>query len=454
MFDKILIANRGEIALRVLRAAKELGIATVAVHSTADADAMHVRLADESVCIGPPPARDSYLNIPALLAACEITGADAVHPGYGFLSENARFAEILESHNIHFIGPKAEHIRIMGDKIEAKRTARRLGIPCVPGSEGGITDDDEAMRVAADIGYPVLVKAAAGGGGRGMKVARTEADLVNALQTARTEAKAAFGDDAVYLEKYLEKPRHIELQVLGDGKGGAVHLFERDCSLQRRHQKVWEEGPSPALNADMRARIGGTVARAMQELSYVGAGTVEFLYENGEFYFIEMNTRIQVEHPVTEMITGIDLVNEQIRIAAGAPLSFAQEDIALNGHAIECRINAEHPATFRPSPGRIAYFHPPGGLGVRVDSAVYQGYTIPPNYDSLVGKLIVHGRNRTECLMRLRRALDEFVVDGIETTLPLFRTLVRNPDMQNGEYDIHWLESFLATGGMADPSGV
>ena len=454
MFDKILIANRGEIALRVLRAAKELGIATVAVHSTADADAMHVRLADESVCIGPPPARDSYLNIPALLSACEITGADAVHPGYGFLSENARFAEILESHNIHFIGPKAEHIRIMGDKIEAKRTARRLGIPCVPGSEGGITDDDEAMRVAAEIGYPVLVKAAAGGGGRGMKVARTEADLVNALQTARTEAKAAFGDDAVYLEKYLEKPRHIELQVLGDGKGGAVHLFERDCSLQRRHQKVWEEGPSPALNADMRARIGGTVARAMQELSYVGAGTVEFLYENGEFYFIEMNTRIQVEHPVTEMITHVDLVQEQIRIAAGQELSLKQKDVVFDGHAIECRINAEHPATFRPSPGRIAYFHPPGGLGVRVDSAVYQGYTIPPNYDSLVGKLIVHGRNRTECLMRLRRALDEFVVDGIETTLPLFRTLVRNPDIQNGDYDIHWLESFLATGGMADPSGV
>ncbi|WP_293868037.1 acetyl-CoA carboxylase biotin carboxylase subunit [uncultured Alsobacter sp.] len=453
MFDKILIANRGEIALRVLRAAKELGIATVAVHSTADADAMHVRLADESVCIGPPPARDSYLNIPALLAACEITGADAIHPGYGFLSENARFAEILESHNIHFIGPKAEHIRIMGDKIEAKRTARRLGIPCVPGSEGGITDDDEAMRVAADIGYPVLVKAAAGGGGRGMKVARSEDDLVNALQTARTEAKAAFGDDAVYLEKYLEKPRHIELQVLGDGRGGAVHLFERDCSLQRRHQKVWEEGPSPALNADMRAKIGDTVAKAMQELQYVGAGTIEFLYEDGQFYFIEMNTRIQVEHPVTEMITGIDLVNEQIRLAAGAPLSFSQEDLQLSGHAIECRINAEHPATFRPSPGRIAYFHPPGGLGVRVDSAVYQGYTIPPNYDSLVGKLIVHGRTRTECLMRLRRALDEFVVDGIETTLPLFRTLVRNPDIQNGAYDIHWLEKFLATGGMDDPSG-
>ncbi|WP_460450090.1 acetyl-CoA carboxylase biotin carboxylase subunit [Alsobacter sp. SYSU BS001988] len=448
MFDKILIANRGEIALRVLRAAKELGIATVAVHSTADADAMHVRLADESVCIGPPSARDSYLNIPALLSACEITGADAVHPGYGFLSENARFAEILESHNIHFIGPKAEHIRIMGDKIEAKRTAKRLGIPCVPGSEGGVTEDDDALRIAAEIGYPVLVKAAAGGGGRGMKVARTEGDLVHALQTARMEAKAAFGDDAVYLEKYLEKPRHIELQVLGDGRGGAVHLFERDCSLQRRHQKVWEEGPSPALNAEMRSQIGDTVAEAMRELGYLGAGTVEFLYEDGQFYFIEMNTRIQVEHPVTEMITGIDLVNEQIRLAAGAALSFAQEDVQLSGHAIECRINAEHPATFTPSPGRIAYFHPPGGLGVRVDSAVYQGYTIPPNYDSLVGKLIVHGRTRNECLMRLRRALDEFVVDGIETTLPLFRALVRNPDIQNGDYDIHWLEKFLSTGGM------
>ena len=448
MFDKILIANRGEIALRVLRAAKELGIATVAVHSTADADAMHVRLADESVCIGPPAARDSYLNIPALLAACEITGADAVHPGYGFLSENARFAEILESHNIHFIGPKAEHIRMMGDKIEAKRTAKRLGIPCVPGSEGGIDDDDEALRIAAAIGYPVLVKAAAGGGGRGMKVARTEADLIDALRTARSEAKAAFGDDAVYLEKYLEKPRHIELQVLGDGRGGAVHLHERDCSLQRRHQKVWEEGPSPALNAEMRAVIGKTVADAMQELRYLGAGTIEFLYEDGQFYFIEMNTRIQVEHPVTEMITGIDLVNEQIRLAAGAELSFSQSDVVLSGHAIECRINAEHPATFRPSPGRIAYFHPPGGLGVRVDSAVYQGYTIPPHYDSLVGKLIVHGRTRNECLMRLRRALDEFVVDGIETTLPLFRALVRNPDIQNGVYDIHWLEHFLAGGGI------
>ncbi|MGO4571802.1 acetyl-CoA carboxylase biotin carboxylase subunit [Microvirga sp. 2TAF3] len=448
MFDKILIANRGEIALRILRAAKELGIATVAVHSTADADAMHVRLADESVCIGPPAARDSYLNIPALIAACEITGADAVHPGYGFLSENARFAEVLEHHHIAFIGPKAEHIRMMGDKIEAKRTAKRLGIPCVPGSEGGITDEAEAKRVAKDIGYPVIIKAAAGGGGRGMKVARTEDDLVHALATAKTEAKAAFGDDAVYIEKYLEKPRHIEIQVLGDGKGNAIHLGERDCSLQRRHQKVWEEGPSPALNVEMRERIGGIVAKAMQDLQYAGAGTIEFLYEDGEFYFIEMNTRIQVEHPVTEMITGIDLVNEQIRIAAGAPLSVKQSDIKIEGHAIECRVNAEHHATFRPSPGTISYFHPPGGLGVRVDSAAYQGYRIPPHYDSLVAKLIVHGRTRNECLMRLRRALDEFVVDGIETTLPLFRTLVRNPEIQNGQYDIHWLENFLKTGGL------
>jgi acetyl-CoA carboxylase biotin carboxylase subunit len=444
LFDKVLIANRGEIALRILRACKELGIATVAVHSTADADAMHVRLADESVCIGPPPTRESYLNIPALVAACEITGADAVHPGYGFLSENARFAEVLDSHGIGFIGPKAEHIRIMGDKIEAKRTARRLGIPCVPGSDGGVSDPDEALRIAREIGYPVIIKAAAGGGGRGMKVARSEGDLVVALQTAQTEAKAAFGDDAVYIEKFLEKPRHIEIQVLGDGQGGAVHLHERDCSLQRRHQKVWEEGPSPALNASMRAEIGETCAKAMRDLQYSGAGTVEFLYEDGKFYFIEMNTRIQVEHPVTEMITGIDLVIEQIRIASGARLSVRQEDIPLNGHAIECRVNAENARTFRPSPGLITYFHPPGGLGVRVDSAVYQGYRIPPYYDSLVGKLIVHGRTRTECLMRLRRALDEFVVDGVDTTLPLFRDLVRNPDIQNGDYDIHWLEKFLA----------
>ena len=449
MFDKILIANRGEIALRILRACKELGIATVAVHSTADSDAMHVRLADESVCIGPPPARDSYLNIPALLAACEITGADAVHPGYGFLAENARFAEILAEHNVSFIGPSPNHIRLMGDKIEAKRTAKKLGIPVVPGSDGGVTSDAEALRLARGIGFPVLIKAAAGGGGRGMKVARSEADLSEALSTARAEAKSAFGNDAVYLEKYLATPRHIEIQVLGDGKGGAVHLGERDCSLQRRHQKVLEESPSPALNAEQRAKIGETVASAMRELKYLGAGTVEFLYENGEFYFIEMNTRIQVEHPVTEMITGIDIVNEQIRIAAGGAIGFTQQDILFQGHAIECRVNAENPQTFRPSPGRINYYHPPGGLGVRVDSAVYQGYTIPPYYDSLVGKLIVHGRNRNECLMRIRRALDEYVVDGIETTIPLFRALVRNPEIADGNYDIHWLERFLAEGGLS-----
>ncbi|QTL05383.1 acetyl-CoA carboxylase biotin carboxylase subunit [Aquabacter sp. L1I39] len=446
MFQKILIANRGEIALRILRACKELGIATVAVHSTVDADAMHVRLADESVCIGPPPARDSYLNIPSLLAACEITGADAVHPGYGFLAENARFAEILNDHNIHFIGPKAEHIRIMGDKIEAKKTAQRLGIPVVPGSEGGIHSDEEAHKVAAEIGFPVLVKAAAGGGGRGMKVALTAEDLSAALSTARSEAKAAFGDDAVYLEKYLGKPRHIEVQVLGDGRGHAIHLGERDCSLQRRHQKVWEEAPSPVITAAQRAEIGETVAKAMREMKYLGVGTVEFLYENGEFYFIEMNTRIQVEHPVTEMVTGIDLINEQIRVAAGEPLTLTQKDVVIEGHAIECRVNAEHPTTFRPSPGRITHYHVPGGLGIRVDSNAYQGYAIPPNYDSLVGKLIVHGKTRDECLMRLRRALDEFVVDGIDTTLPLFRTLVRTKDIAEGQYDIHWLEHFLAQG--------
>ena len=450
MFEKILIANRGEIALRVLRACKELGIPTVAVHSTADADAMHVRLADESVCIGPPTARDSYLNIPALLAACEITGADAVHPGYGFLSENARFAEILEEHNVHFIGPKPAHIRIMGDKIEAKRTAVRLGIPVVPGSEGGVASDQEAIAVARTIGFPVLVKASAGGGGRGMKVARTADDLSNALATARAEAKAAFGDDSVYLEKYLERPRHIEIQVLGDGQGHAIHLGERDCSLQRRHQKVWEESPSPALNVTARNDIGETVARAMRELQYLGVGTVEFLYEDGKFYFIEMNTRIQVEHPVTEAITDIDLILEQIRVGAGADLQIAQDDVKFYGHAIECRVNAENPVSFRPSPGKIVHYHPPGGLGVRVDSAVYNGYTIPPYYDSLVGKLIVHGRTRGECLMRLKRALDEFVVDGIETTLPLFRALVREKEIIDGEYHIHWLEEFLAKGGMRE----
>ncbi|MGA8172769.1 MAG: acetyl-CoA carboxylase biotin carboxylase subunit [Methylocystis sp.] len=451
MIDKILIANRGEIALRILRAAKELGIATVAVHSTADAHAMHVKLADESVCIGPAPARDSYLNIPSLLSACEITGADAVHPGYGFLSENARFAEILEEHGITFIGPKAEHIRLMGDKIEAKLTAKRLGIPCVPGSEGAITGEREALLAAEKIGYPVLVKAASGGGGRGMKVANDKQELAQAIVAARTEAKAAFGDDTVYLEKYLQKPRHIEIQVFGDGKGQAIHLGERDCSLQRRHQKVWEESPSPALNDAQRREIGEICAEAMRKMQYSGAGTIEFLYENGGFYFIEMNTRIQVEHPVTESITGVDLVAEQIRVAAGSPLSLRQEDVTFFGHAIECRVNAEHHSTFRPSPGRIAYYHPPGGVGVRVDSAVYQGYSIPPNYDSLIGKLIVHGRNRTEALMRLRRSLDEFIVDGVDTTLPLFRTLVRNADVQNGIYDIHWLEHFLATGGI-EPS--
>ncbi|MBV9557511.1 MAG: acetyl-CoA carboxylase biotin carboxylase subunit [Pseudolabrys sp.] len=448
MFDKILIANRGEIAMRVIRACKELGIPTVAVHSTADTEAMHVRFADESVCIGPPAAKDSYLNIPAILSACEITGADAVHPGYGFLSENARFAEILNEHGIGFIGPKAEHIRIMGDKIEAKRTAKRLGIPVVPGSEGGISSDAEAAKIANEIGFPVLVKAAAGGGGRGMKVAKSAEELSSALSTARAEAKAAFGDDAVYLEKYLGKPRHIEIQVLGDGKGNAVHLGERDCSLQRRHQKVWEEGPSPALNVQQRDKIGETVAKAMRELSYLGVGTVEFLYEDGEFYFIEMNTRIQVEHPVTEMITGIDLIFEQIRVAAGASLSVQQSDIDIRGHAIECRINAENPVSFRPSPGKIKHYHASGGLGVRIDSAVYQGYTIPPFYDSLVGKLIVHGKTRTECLMRLKRALDEIVVDGIDTTLPLFRALVQEKDIIDGNYHIHWLEQFLARGGM------
>ena len=448
MFEKILIANRGEIALRVLRACKELGIPTVAVHSTADEDAMHVRLADESVCIGPPPARESYLNVPALLAACEITGADAVHPGYGFLSENARFAEILEEHNIHFIGPKPAHIRLMGDKIEAKRTAKRLGIPVVPGSESSLASDQEAVSLAQDIGFPVLVKASAGGGGRGMKMARAADELAATLATARAEAKAAFGDDALYLEKYLERPRHIEIQVLGDGQGRAIHLGERDCSLQRRYQKVFEESPSPALNANARNAIGETVAKAMRELQYLGVGTVEFLHEDGKFYFIEMNTRIQVEHPVTEMITDIDLILEQIRVATGNELELAQRDVKFHGHAIECRINAENPVSFRPSPGKIVHYHPPGGLGVRVNSAVYHGYTIPPFYNSLVGKLIVHGKTRGECLMRLKRALDEFVVDGIETTLPLFRALVREKDIIDGDYHIHWLEDFLARGGM------
>jgi acetyl-CoA carboxylase, biotin carboxylase subunit len=446
MFDKILIANRGEIALRVMRACRELGISTVAVHSTADENAMHVRLADESVCIGPPPARDSYLSIPAIVSACEITGAEAVHPGYGFLSENARFAEILTEHGITFIGPSAEHIRIMGDKIEAKRTARMLGIPVVPGSQGSIRDIGEARKLAADIGYPVLIKATAGGGGRGMKVAASDVDLEAAVQTAQAEAKAAFGNGDVYMEKYLSKPRHIEIQVLGDGQGKAIHLGERDCSLQRRHQKVWEEAHSPALNGDQRAKIGDTVARACAKLGYAGVGTVEFLYEDGEFYFIEMNTRLQVEHPVTEMLTGLDLVQEQIRIAAGATLTQQQSDITFSGHAIECRINAENPVTFVPCPGRIDAVHVPGGLGVRVDSAIYAGYAIPPYYDSLIGKLIVFGKTRNECLMRLKRALSEYVIEGVDTTIPLFQRLLKEPDVMNGNYDIHWLEHLLRRG--------
>jgi acetyl-CoA carboxylase biotin carboxylase subunit len=445
MISKILIANRGEIALRVLRACKELGIACVAVHSTADADAMHVRLADESVCIGPPSSRDSYLNIHQIVAACEITGADAVHPGYGFLSENAKFADILDAHGITFIGPTADHIRIMGDKITAKLTAVELGIPVVPGSEGEVKTEADALAAAAKIGYPVLIKATAGGGGRGMKVATSADNLVEAWSTARTEAAAAFGNEAVYMEKYLSTPRHIEVQVFGDGEGNAIHLGERDCSLQRRHQKVWEEANSPALNVEQRMKIGQICANAMKKLKYRGAGTIEFLYENGEFYFIEMNTRLQVEHPVTEAITGIDLVHEQIRVASGGGLSVTQDEVHFNGHAIECRINAEDARTFVPSPGTITHFHAPGGLGVRIDSGVYQGYKIPPYYDSLIGKLIVHGRTRVECMMRLRRALDEFVVDGIKTTLPLFQDLVSNQDIANGDYDIHWLEHYLAS---------
>lgn len=443
MFDKVLIANRGEIAMRVNRACHEMGIKTVAIHSTADANAMHVRMADESVCVGPPPARDSYLNIPAIVTACEVTGAQAVHPGYGFLSENARFAEIVGEHGIVFIGPKPDHIRLMGDKIEAKKAVKRLGIPVVPGSDGGVTNDVDAKRIAAAIGYPVLVKAAAGGGGRGMKVAKSEAELSLALATARSEAKAAFGDDAVYLEKYLQIPRHIEVQVLADSHGKVIHLGERDCSLQRRHQKVWEEAGSPALNAEARDKIGKVVTDALTKLGYLGVGTIEFLYENGEFYFIEMNTRLQVEHPVTEMITGLDLVREQVRVAHGGSIGFDQSDVTFSGHAIECRINAENPLTFRPSPGLIKDFHVPGGLGVRVDSAAYSGYKIPPYYDSLIGKLIVHGRNRNECLMRLRRSLSEFVIDGVETTIPLFQSLVTEPDIVNGDYSIHWLENFL-----------
>ncbi len=444
MFEKILIANRGEIALRVLRACRELGIQTVAVHSTADADAMHVKLADESVCIGPPAAKDSYLSIPSIVSACEITGADAVHPGYGFLSENAKFAEILGEHGIKFIGPSPENIRTMGDKIEAKRTAKALGIPVVPGSEGGVADVAQARKVGKDIGYPVIIKATAGGGGRGMKVANNESELELAISTAQSEAKAAFGNGEVYIEKYLQKPRHIEIQVLGDGQGRAVHLGERDCSLQRRHQKVWEEAFSPALNVEQRSAIGDRVAKAMCDLKYEGVGTIEFLYEKGEFYFIEMNTRLQVEHPVTEMITGLDLVQEQIRVASGAALLYKQSDIQFAGHAIECRINAENAQTFAPSPGKVDAVHFPGGLGVRIDSALYSGYRIPPYYDSLIGKLIVFGKTRAECMMRLKRSLSEFVIEGVDTTIPLFQRLLNEADIIDGNYDIHWLEKFLA----------
>ena len=447
MFDKILIANRGEIALRVHRACKEMGIATVAVHSQADSSAMHVRLADESVCIGPPSAAKSYLYIPSIIAAAELTGAQAIHPGYGFLSENAQFAEVVEAHGMTFIGPKPEHIRVMGDKISAKQTVKDAGIPVVPGSDGAVTSEAEALEAAEQIGFPVLIKAAAGGGGRGMKVAKTEADLVEAVQTARSEAKAAFGDDAVYMERYLQTPRHIELQVIADSFGNVCHLGERDCSLQRRHQKVLEEAPSPAIDAEARARIGKVVVDAVKAIGYLGVGTIEFLYENGEFFFIEMNTRLQVEHPVTEAITGVDLVREQIRIAAGEPLSFTQEDIHFEGWPIECRINAENPKTFTPSPGTITDFHAPGGLGVRLDSAIYAGYRIPPYYDSLIGKLIVHGRDREEAICRMKRCLHEMVVGGVETTIPLFQDLLQQPDILSGDYNIHWLEQWIKAGG-------
>ena len=440
---KLLIANRGEIALRIHRACHEMGIRTVAVHSTADSDAMHVRLADETVCIGPPSAADSYLNIPAIISAAEITHADAIHPGYGFLSENAQFAEIVESHGIIWVGPKPEHIRIMGDKVEAKRTAAKLGLPLVPGSPGPLDTIAEAKQIAAEVGYPVLIKAASGGGGRGMKVVPSEDQLESLMAQAASEARAAFGDDTVYLEKYLDDPRHIEFQVFGDGEGQAIHLGERDCSIQRRHQKVLEEAPSPVISPEQRALMGGIVAKAMADMHYRGAGTIEFLYENGEFYFIEMNTRLQVEHPVTEMISGLDLVREQIRIAQGDGLSCRQDEIVLHGHAIECRINAEDPRTFAPSPGLVTNYVAPGGMHVRVDSGLYAGYRVPPYYDSMIGKLIVYGRTRERCIMRLRRALEEFIVEGMKTTLPLHRRIIDDPAFQSGDYTIKWLERWL-----------
>lgn len=443
MFEKVLIANRGEIALRIQRACREMGIRTLAVHSTADESAMHVRLADESICIGPPAAQDSYLNISAILTAAAISNADAIHPGYGFLSENANFATMVEEHGFTFIGPKPEHITLMGDKIAAKKAVMKAGIPVVPGSDGAVNDIDEALLIAADIGYPVLIKATAGGGGRGMKLANTAEELPNAIKMAQIESEAAFGNGEVYLEKFLSKPRHIEIQVMADNFNNVVHLGERDCSLQRRHQKVLEEAPSPALNDDTRRKIGEIAAEAVKQIGYRSAGTIEFLYENGEFYFIEMNTRLQVEHPITEMITGLDIVRDMIRIAAGAPLGYTQEDIRFTGHAIECRINAEHPETFIPSPGTIGLYHAPGGLGVRVDSGLYSGYTVPPHYDSMVAKLIVHGTNRNECLMRLRRALSEYVIDGIDTSILLHKNLMSEVDFINGDYDIHWLENFV-----------
>ena len=443
MFNKILIANRGEIALRVIRACREMGIKSVAVHSTADSDAMHVRMADESVCIGPAAGTASYLSMPAIIAACEITGAEAIHPGYGFLSENAKFVQIVEDHSLVFIGPTAEHIRIMGDKITAKDTMKDLGVPCVPGSDGGVPDVNTAKKIGAEIGYPVIIKATAGGGGRGMKVAKTEGEMEQAFMTARAEGKAAFGNDEVYIEKYLTTPRHIEIQVFGDGKGTAVHLGERDCSLQRRHQKVFEEAPGPCITPEEREKIGKICADAVAKINYIGAGTIEFLYENGEFYFIEMNTRLQVEHPVTESIFGVDLVREQIRVASGLDMSFGQKDLTINGHAIEVRINAEKLPNFAPCPGKITAYHAPGGLGVRMDSAIYDGYSIPPYYDSLIGKLIVHGRDRKEALARLYGALSEIIIDGIDTTIPLFDALLREEDINNGSYNIHWLEQWL-----------
>ncbi len=451
MFNKILIANRGEIALRVIRACREMGIKSVAVHSTADSDAMHVRMADESVCIGPAAGTASYLSMPAIIAACEITGAEAIHPGYGFLSENAKFVQIVEDHSLVFIGPTAEHIRIMGDKITAKDTMKDLGVPCVPGSDGGVPDVNTAKKIGAEIGYPVIIKATAGGGGRGMKVAKTEGEMEQAFMTARAEGKAAFGNDEVYIEKYLTTPRHIEIQVFGDGKGTAVHLGERDCSLQRRHQKVFEEAPGPCITPEEREKIGKICADAVAKINYIGAGTIEFLYENGEFYFIEMNTRLQVEHPVTESIFGVDLVREQIRVASGLDMSFGQKELTINGHAIEVRINAEKLPNFAPCPGKITAYHAPGGLGVRMDSAIYDGYSIPPYYDSLIGKLIVHGRDRKEALARLYGALSEIIIDGIDTTIPLFDALLREEDINNGSYNIHWLEQWLEK-NLAEPN--